>query len=395
MLPSSLKAAHTPLIHDLAQTIFESYPSGDLEPHLWGPIDQSRGFTHVRCKADALEGDAFFGDYQPLSVIIAWMRYLTAVFPDYVEMISIGSSAEGRETPALRVGTRQPDSGKRRKTVLLTGGSHAREWIGTSTVTFIANSLIRAYGRYSGITKAIEEFDWVFVPTVNPDGYVYTWEHDRLWRKNRQRTALPFCPGVDLDRAWAFEWDGDPSNPCSESFAGVGPFGGVESGRLADWARNETETGSADFVGFLDFHSYSQQLLYPYSYSCLDTPPALENLEELAMVLAKAVRHTHGHKYGVSAACRGDLTDATMEEQEFFPRMRLGGGSALDWFYHELHVNYAYQIKLRDTGTYGFLLPRREILPTGQETFSALVELGKYLLSNKGIEIETLAWPET
>lgn len=109
------------------------------------------------------------------------------------------------------------------------------------------------------------------------------------------------------------------------------------------------------------------------------------------MVLAKAVRQTHGHNYGVSAACEGDLTGS--KKGKLFPRIRLGGGSALDWFYHELHVRYAYQIKLRDTGTYGFLLPKREIVPTGEETFNGLVELGKYLLSNKGIEM--LEWPQT
>lgn len=381
-------------MHDLAQTIFESYPSPALPELSPSSREDHRAFTpDLRTSPD--ETNLFFRNYQPLSVITPWMRLLQSLFPTHVRMVNIGISYEGRDIPAFRIGVHPTNSEKPlgpRKTVIITGGSHAREWISTSTVNYVAYSLITAYGKSKSLTKLLEQMDWIFIPTLNPDGYVYTWETDRLWRKNRQQTNLRFCRGVDLDRTYGFEWDGHSSknNPCSESYSGEGPFQGVESRRFTDWVRNETENNNADIIGFLDFHSYSQQVLYPYSYSCSSSPPSLENLEELAIGLVKAIRLSSREEYGVTSACEGSVTSKGKgnKNRDVYPRIESGGGSGLDWFYHEMRVHYAYQIKLRDTGNYGFLLPAENIVPTGKEAFNAVVYFGRYLLGNKGIELE-------
>lgn len=364
---------------DLSQTIYNTYPLTRPDSV---PSPRVNGFTQGLKAADGVD-NVFFQDYQPYSVIHPWMKLMASMFTTHVRIVNIGKSFEERDIHALKVGVTPSvaDPQPRRKTIVITGGFHAREWISVSTVTFMAWSLITSYGKSPAITKLLEQFDFVFIPTVNPDGYAYTWEVDRLWRKNRQATSLNFCKGLDLDRAFGFEWDGTSyqSNPCSESYPGDQPFQAVESDILAQWARNETDNNNVHIVGLLDMHSYSQQVLYPYSYSCKASPPSLENLEELAMGIAKSIRISSGEQYGVASACEGAVASGAS-------RMENGGGSAIDWFYHELKVRYSYQIKLRDTGSYGFLLPKENIIETGEEAFNALKYFGDYLLGNRGIE---------
>jgi extracellular matrix protein 14 len=316
------------------------------------------------------------------------MRLLEAMFPNIVRMTTIGVSYEGRDIPALRVGIPTTASSiSPRKTILVLGGVHAREWISTTTVNYVAWSFITSYGQVPLITKLLDSFDIVFIPVMNPDGVEYTWQVDRLWRKSRQHTPLRFCRGLDLDHAFGYEWDGlRPQNdPCSESYGGDEPFQAVEALTLAKWARNET-FNHVNFVGLVDLHSYSQQVLFPFSYTCEVDPPNLENLEELAVGLAKAIRLSNGESYSVASACEGAVISREHPGSSTSPRIESGGGSAMDWFYHELHARYSYQIKLRDTGSYGFLLPSDNIVPTGEEIFSAMKYFGDYLLGNNGIE---------
>lgn len=392
-----MQRAYANLMPDLAKNILQTYPSVAFAQPEPAPLRMDRSST-PSATLSGMSNNIFFQDYRPYSVIVPWMKLMASMFSTHVRMISIGTTYEGREIQALRIGV-SPNLGRNgdrqeRPTILISGGFHAREWVSVSTVTYIAWSLITSYGKSPAMTKLLQQFDFVLIPTANPDGYIFTWENDRLWRKNRQPTSLRFCRGLDLDRTFGFEWDGTTyqSNPCSESFPGEEPFQAVESHRLAAWAQNETDHNGVRFVGFLDLHSYSQQVLYPYSYSCSADPPSLENLEELGMGLAKAIRISSGEQYSVASACEGATSSRRAKSPSKTQRMETGGGSAIDWFYHEMQVRYSYQIKLRDTGSYGFLLPRENIVPTGEEAFNAVKYFGDFLLGNRGIE--TALFPE-
>ncbi|KAF3896776.1 Metallocarboxypeptidase [Trichophyton interdigitale] len=397
LLPASLQTSHVPLIRDLAQTIYESYPKvNPSSPSQQGPTTRRFSPSASTSKSKPHETkNIFFQDYQPLSVLLPWMRLLVSMFSSHTTLISVGTTAEGRDIPALRVGvhpTNNAQQAPRRRTIVISGGAHAREWISVSTVSYIAYSFITGYGKSKSITKLLEQFDYVFIPTVNPDGYAYTFSTDRLWRKNRQQTSLSFCPGIDLDHSWGYEWDGNTtrSNPCSESYAGDQPFEAVEAREIASWARNEVTANNVHFVAFVDLHSYSQQILYPYGHSCAHLPANLENLEELGAGIAKAIRKSSRENYDVKAACRGIVASCTGDKDADEPvtssALESTAGSALDWFFHDLDVRFSYQIKLRDRGSYGFLLPREHIVPTGKEIYRAMVAMGKFLVSPHVLE---------
>ena len=318
-------------------------------------------------------------------VIHRWMRLVEGLFPSSVNVVNLGKSYEGRDILALKVGaSATPESlegGRPKKVIVVTGGLHAREWISTTTVNYVAWSFATHGQNDPIVTQFLKHFDLIFVPVLNPDGFDYTWEVDRLWRKTRQHTPFRFCRGIDLDRAFGYEWGG-AGDPCSEFYGGSEPFEATEARVFAEWAENMALNGTP-ITGLIDLHSYSQQILLPYSFSCEEDPPNLENLEELAAGLAKAIRLSSGESYSVSSACEGVTSS---EEMNTRPRIETGGGSAIDWFNHELGARYSYQVRLRDTGSYGFLLPKESIIPTGDEVFHAFRYLGDFLLGNDGIE---------
>lgn len=188
-----MNSSYTRIVHSLLESVIASYPK---DPEALSAL-LSR---HDEASNAVFQYDLFFQDYRPLSVIVPWMKLLQSMYPDIVKVVDIGESYEGRPIHVLQVGKERDDK-KGKKSVLITGASHAREWISVSTVTYMAYQMITGYGRGdAGIDDMVNNFNWLFVPTLNVDGYEYSWTTDRLWRKNRQSTSVNWCKGIDLDR---------------------------------------------------------------------------------------------------------------------------------------------------------------------------------------------------
>ncbi|SCV02929.1 LAME_0H06348g1_1 [Lachancea meyersii CBS 8951] len=358
------------VIDDLQDAIAETYPGPDAElfmssldngPQSLRPLDP---FSELKAS-----NDIFFSQFRDLDTIYTWLDLMQLTFPDLVKIELVGQTFEGREMKALHISANNKELNPEKKTIIITGGVHAREWIGVSTACYFISRLLAGYGVNKRETRYLDRLDFLIVPVFNPDGYVYTWSHDRLWRKNRQQTYYPRCFGIDIDHSFDFHWTGTQDFPCSEDYSGEAPFEALEA---ESWNNYISEAKKEYTIhGYLDLHSYSQEVLYPYAYSCDALPRDLENLLELSYGLAKAIRRKSGKNYHVLSSCEDRGSDLTPG---------LGSGSALDYMYHH-RAYWGIQLKLRDTGNHGFLLPPKYIVPVGKEAYGALKYFCDFILN--------------
>lgn len=203
---------------------------------------------------------------------------------------------------------------------------------------------------------------FTIIPVPNPDGYVYTWDADRLWYKNRSPTGNEECIGIDMNRNWGQHWR-DSDNPCHHWYGGSRPFEAAEVDAIASYIER-----TSNIRLLIDLRSYGQMIMYPYSFSCDFNPPNAEDLIEAALGAFKASKSVHGIPMTTGAACEV---------------LYSAPGSVLDWAYSEAGIRFTYSVSLRDTGTYGYLLPPRLIRPVGEETAVLIEYLAKWIAQNK------------
>lgn len=204
-----------------------------------------------------------------------WMDSLVSTYSGIVSPINIGKSYENRDIRGVKVNI----GGGEKKSVMLEGTIHAREWISTASVTWMLNELLTSGD--PEIQELARTYEWYVFPVTNPDGYDYTWKKDRIWRKTRKPSNL-ICFGADPNRNWDnhFNEAGSSSNPCSDLYAGKAPFSEQEVKYLSDFIRTIPR-----LAAYFTFHAYGQMMMLPYGW----TKELLDNYQELYEIGTKGV----------------------------------------------------------------------------------------------------------
>jgi len=310
-----------------------------------------------------LQSSASFAldEYHTYDDIIVWMKQLADQYSDIAEYIEFGTSYQGKKLAAIKITGSKAKSGK--KAFWMDGGIHAREWITTAAMNYMLAQTLEQYGSDDVVTSLVDGLNVYYAPVINPDGYSYTWTNDRMHRKTMMPSGCSSSPGTDPNRNWDYHWNeaGSSTNPCSESYAGASAADQPEVQAVQDFIREHD-----DFLGYINFHSYSQLWMSPWGYTSAKAPDySVQNAAAKAAVTALEAVHGTRYEYGPISTT-------------IYP----ASGSSADYTYGVCGVLFSYGVELRDTGAHGFVLPADQIVPTGEETFEGIKALGQYMIAH-------------
>ncbi len=292
-------------------------------------------------------------NYPPLSKIEAEIGRLAQSFPRWVRIDTLGFTAFRRNPIlALKISAR-PNLEEDKPRVLLVGGLHAREPVGTLFLLALADSLLSQRQKNPELQRLLNRVTLFLVPLVNADGYDYIVKNRvkfPFWRKNLRDNNgdgrfSPAVDGVDLNRNFDFNWGNfKDTDPSSWFYKGERPFSEPETQALQNLARKE------HFVLMVDYHGYGQAVLFPWTKEM--RPPDYEVLHRLALGYARRCRRAHsGRSYDV---------------------LPLDGkvGQSANWFYAKFRT-LSFIVEL---GT-EYFPPQKDLVPIFRENKRAVLYL--------------------
>jgi hypothetical protein len=189
--------------------------------------------------------------------------------PDLARLEVLGTTHQGRELIGLRLSVDPSGRRPRKPAVLYSSLQHAREWISVEVNRRTLHHFIDQYrANNQEIRRLLRSTELWFVLVANPDGYQYTFETDRLWRKNLRDNdgngQITVGDGVDpnrnYDEHWGYDDEGSSNEPFSETYRGPSPASEPETRALAgliDRVRPKFQS---------NLHSFGEWLLYPQGW---------------------------------------------------------------------------------------------------------------------------------
>ena len=241
--------------------------------------------------------DAAYHDYAEMA---AEVQSAMTAYPGLVTRFSLGRSYQGREIWAAKVSDNVAVD-EAEPEVLFSANQHAREHLTVEMALYILRELTSKYATDARVKSVVDGREIWIVFMVNPDGVEYDIATGayRSWRKNRQPNGTSPYVGTDLNRNWGFQWGccgGSSGAFSSETYRGASAFSAPETQRLRDFVGSRVVGGTQQIKAAIDFHTYSELVLWPYGYTSADTGNGITaNDQAMLSTLGRNMATTNGY----------------------------------------------------------------------------------------------------
>jgi carboxypeptidase T len=286
--------------------------------------------------------DSNYHDYNEMATATT---NVAAANPGIVSRFSLGTSYQGRQIWALKVSD-NVGSDENEPEVLFTANQHAREHLTVEMALYILNQLVNGYNANDArIRNIVNNREIWIVPMVNPDGVEYDIATGayRMWRKNRQPSP------TDLNRNWSFQWGccgGSSGSVSSETYRGPSPFSAPETQVVRNFVNGRVVGGVQQIKSHIDWHTYSELILWPYGYTTANTTSTLNTSD----------RNAHATLGQQMAATNGYTPEQASD-------LYIADGTINDWMWGTYKI-FSYTFEMFPTGSNpGFYPPDEQIGP--------------------------------
>lgn len=310
------------------------------------PHDHSHESSDVGAAAFP-PADSNYHDYAELTAVV---NKVVADHPTIASKISIGRSYEGRDLMAVKISD-NVGTDENEPEIVINAQQHAREHLTVEMAIYLLNLFTDSYGSDSRVTNVVNSRELWIIPTVNPDGSEYdiaTGSY-RSWRKNRQPNTGSRYVGTDLNRNWGFQWGccgGSSSSPASETYRGPSAFSAPETTAFRNFVNSRVIGGVQQIKANIDFHSYSELVLWPFGYTYNNTAPGMTT-----------------DQYNTFATIGQQMANLNGYTPQQSSDLYITDGDSIDWMWGQ-HKIWAYTFEMYPRGaTGGGFYPPDEVIP--------------------------------
>ncbi|MEV7970977.1 M14 family metallopeptidase [Sphaerisporangium sp. NPDC088356] len=311
---------------------------------------------------DFPSADSGYHNYAELTTLV---NQVVANYPSIAKKYSYGTSYGGRDLIAVKISDNVATD-EAEPEVLFTAHQHAREHLTVEMAIYLLNLLTGSYGSDSRIAGLVNSREIWILPDLNPDGGEYDIASGsyRSWRKNRQPNSGSSYVGTDLNRNWAYKWGccgGSSGSTSSETYRGASAESAPEVRAVANFVRSRVVGGKQQIKSNIDFHTYSELILWPYGYTYNDTAADLTQDDHNAFAtLGQNMAGTNG--YTAQQASDLYITD----------------GSIDDWLWGTYKIfSYTFEMYPKN-GSPGFYPPDEQIVTQTTRNKEAVLRFLEY-----------------